>query len=177
MRLPLHTGPTRVSVLHCHGFFTAMQCRMTNIRRGSSPASVTDMAPALNRNATGEPRRLDTMPSQPSLQASANRTLQLQASAPERGEIEAVSCASLSTDHNRCMPDIFACIYAIYRHRQQPLARPHCQVCSAKFPPSELGEWLSYRRAEPEWTVRQWLRDENVSQGLDRCADDPDVPN
>jgi hypothetical protein len=46
MRLPLHTGPTRVRVLHCHGFFTAMQCRMTNIRRGSSPASVTDLAPA-----------------------------------------------------------------------------------------------------------------------------------
>jgi hypothetical protein len=39
------------------------------------------------------------------------------------------------------------------------------------------GVWLSYRRAEPEWTVRQWLRDENVSQGLDRCADDPDGPN
>jgi len=46
--VPLHrgTGPTRVRVLHCHGFFTAMQCRMTNIRRGSSPASVTDLAPA-----------------------------------------------------------------------------------------------------------------------------------
>jgi hypothetical protein len=60
------------------------------------------------------------------------------------------------------MRDIFAClrcnsIYEISRHRQQPLARPHCQVCSAKFPPTELGEWLSYRRAEPEWSLSEWL--------------------
>jgi hypothetical protein len=60
------------------------------------------------------------------------------------------------------MRDIFAClqcnsIYEIDRHRQQPLARPHCRVCAAKFPPSELGEWLSYRRAEPEWSIGEWL--------------------
>jgi hypothetical protein len=66
------------------------------------------------------------------------------------------------------MRDIFAClqcnsIYEINRHRQQPLARPHCQVCSAKFPPSELGEWLSYRRAEPEWSLSEWLGS-NASQ-------------
>jgi hypothetical protein len=60
------------------------------------------------------------------------------------------------------MRDVFAClqchsIYEINRHRQQPLARPRCQVCQAKFPPSELGDWLSYQRAEPEWTVAEWL--------------------
>jgi len=60
------------------------------------------------------------------------------------------------------MRDIFACskchsIYEITRHRQQPLARPHCQVCNAQFPPCELGDWLSYQRAEPERDVAEWL--------------------
>jgi len=60
------------------------------------------------------------------------------------------------------MHDIFACgkchsIYEITRHRQQPLKRPHCQVCNAQFPPRELGDWLSYQRAEPEWRLAEWL--------------------
>jgi hypothetical protein len=60
------------------------------------------------------------------------------------------------------MRDVFACgkcnsIYEITRHRQQPLKRPHCQVCHAQFPPRELGEWLSYQRAEPEWKIGEWL--------------------
>jgi hypothetical protein len=60
------------------------------------------------------------------------------------------------------MRDIFAClqchsIYAINRHQQQPLARPRCKVCFANFPPKEMGDWLAYERAEPEWTVREWL--------------------
>jgi hypothetical protein len=60
------------------------------------------------------------------------------------------------------MRDVFACIkclsiYEITRHRRQPLARPRCQVCHAPFPPSELGDWLSYQRAEPEWRVGEWL--------------------
>src|SRR5690242_3935067 len=72
------------------------------------------------------------------------------------------SCASLSTSHTQRMRDVFACskcqsIYEITRHRQQPLARPRGQVCHAQFPPSELGDWLSYQRAEPEWTIGEWL--------------------
>jgi hypothetical protein len=60
------------------------------------------------------------------------------------------------------MRDIFACstchsIYEIARLRLQPAAPPRCQVCSADFPPSELGDWLAYDRAEPEWTVSEWL--------------------
>jgi hypothetical protein len=72
------------------------------------------------------------------------------------------SCASLSTSHTRRMRDVFACIkcqsiYEITRHRRQPLAGPRCEVCHAQFPPNELGDWLSYQRAEPEWTVGEWL--------------------
>jgi hypothetical protein len=77
------------------------------------------------------------------------------------------SCASLSSNHTRRMRDVFACskchsIYEITRHRQQPLGRPRCQVCQAQFPPSELGDWLSYQRAEPEWTVGEWLTGHTV---------------
>jgi hypothetical protein len=36
---------------------------------------------------------------------------------------------------------------------------PRCQICFASFPPSELGDWLSYERAEPEWIVTEWLSD------------------
>jgi hypothetical protein len=67
------------------------------------------------------------------------------------------------------MRDVFACIkcqsiYEITRHRQQPLARPRCQVCHAQFPPNELGDWLSYQRAEPEWTVGKWLASQQTGQ-------------
>jgi hypothetical protein len=60
------------------------------------------------------------------------------------------------------MRDIFACskclsIYEIKRQQQQPLVPPRCQVCLASFPPSELGDWLAYERAEPEWSVVEWL--------------------
>jgi hypothetical protein len=60
------------------------------------------------------------------------------------------------------MRDIFACnkcnsIYEITRLQQQPAAPPRCQVCFASLPPSELGGWLAYERAEPEWSVGEWL--------------------
>jgi hypothetical protein len=60
------------------------------------------------------------------------------------------------------MRDIFACskctsIYEITRRREKPLVPPRCQVCFASFPPSELGNWLAYERAEPEWTLGEWL--------------------
>jgi hypothetical protein len=42
----------------------------------------------------------------------------------------------------------------------QPAVPPRCQVCFASFPTSELGEWLVYERAEPEWTVSEWLTGE-----------------
>jgi len=34
---------------------------------------------------------------------------------------------------------------------------PRCHVCFASFPPCELGDWLAYERAEPEWTLGEWL--------------------
>jgi hypothetical protein len=60
------------------------------------------------------------------------------------------------------MRDIFACskclsIYEITRLQQKPTLPPRCQVCFDSFPPSELGEWLGYERAEPEWSVAEWL--------------------
>jgi hypothetical protein len=60
------------------------------------------------------------------------------------------------------MRDIFACskclsIYEITRLAQKPTLPPRCQVCLATLPPSELGDWLSYERAEPEWSVAEWL--------------------
>jgi hypothetical protein len=60
------------------------------------------------------------------------------------------------------MGDIFACnkcnsIYEIKRLQQQPALPPRCQVCFATFPPSELGDWLAYERAEPEWSLAEWL--------------------
>jgi hypothetical protein len=60
------------------------------------------------------------------------------------------------------MRDVFACtrcrsIYEIIRRREKPLVRPRCEVCFAGFPSSELGDWLAYERAEPEWTVGEWL--------------------
>jgi hypothetical protein len=60
------------------------------------------------------------------------------------------------------MRDVFACskcnsIYEITRRREKPLVPPRCQVCFAGFPPSELGDWLAYERAEPEWTLGEWL--------------------
>ena len=60
------------------------------------------------------------------------------------------------------MRDIFACnkcnsIYEIARLQQQPALRPRCQVCFASFPASELGDWLAYERAEPEWSIGEWL--------------------
>jgi hypothetical protein len=60
------------------------------------------------------------------------------------------------------MRDIFACskcqsIYEITRLQQKPFLPPRCQVCFANFPPSELGDWLGYERAEPEWGVAEWL--------------------
>jgi hypothetical protein len=61
------------------------------------------------------------------------------------------------------MRDIFAChecqsIYEITRVSQPPVPTPFCRNCGCKFPPSELGDWLAYERAEPEWTVDAWLR-------------------
>lgn len=60
------------------------------------------------------------------------------------------------------MVDVFACqechaVYALTRHQQPPNAAPFCESCGNKFPPKELGEWLTYERAEPERTVNQWL--------------------
>jgi hypothetical protein len=62
------------------------------------------------------------------------------------------------------MPDIFACrecraVYTIIRLLEPPAAPPHCEVCGSKFPPRELGEWLAYQHAEPEWNVKAWLTD------------------
>src|SRR5438067_11640966 len=61
------------------------------------------------------------------------------------------------------MRDIFACrecqsIYEITRVSEPPVLTPFCRNCGCKFPPSELGDWLAYERAEPEWTVDAWLR-------------------
>src|SRR5689334_20494585 len=60
------------------------------------------------------------------------------------------------------MRDVFAyckcnAIYEIKRLQQQPLTPPRCQVCFATLPPSELGDWLSYQRAEPDWSIAEWL--------------------
>lgn len=60
------------------------------------------------------------------------------------------------------MRDIFACtkcnsIYEITRLQQRPALAPRCQVCFASLPPSELGDWLAYERAEPEWSVGEWF--------------------
>jgi hypothetical protein len=60
------------------------------------------------------------------------------------------------------MRDVFACckcnsIYEITRLAEKPILPPHCQVCFASLPPSELGDWLSYERAEPEWNIAEWL--------------------
>jgi hypothetical protein len=60
------------------------------------------------------------------------------------------------------MRDIFACgkchaIHEITRLRERPAVPPRCQVCHASFPPSELGDWFTYKRAEPEWSVSEWL--------------------
>jgi hypothetical protein len=62
------------------------------------------------------------------------------------------------------MSDIFACrecraVYTITRLPEPPTAPPHCEVCGSKFPPRELGEWLAYQHAEPEWNVKAWLTD------------------
>jgi hypothetical protein len=61
------------------------------------------------------------------------------------------------------MRDLFACrdchaIYAITRRQQPPHLAPSCSNCGCKFPPNELGDWLTYERAEPEWTVGEWLK-------------------
>jgi hypothetical protein len=60
------------------------------------------------------------------------------------------------------MHDVFACakchsIYEITRLTEKPVLPPRCQVCFVSFPPSELGDWLVYERAEPEWNVAEWL--------------------
>ena len=67
------------------------------------------------------------------------------------------------------MRDIFACskchsIYEITRLHEQPVVLPRCQVCFAEFPPSELGDWLAYERAEPEWTVGEWLTGKTIDE-------------
>jgi hypothetical protein len=75
------------------------------------------------------------------------------------------------------MQDLFACrdchaIYAITRVRQAPISPPFCQNCSCKFPPSELGDWLVYERAEPEWAVDAWLREDlETSENVRRAED------
>jgi len=60
------------------------------------------------------------------------------------------------------MVDLFACrkchaVYALTRHQQPSNVAPFCKVCGNEFPPKELGEWLTYERADPEETVNQWL--------------------
>jgi hypothetical protein len=60
------------------------------------------------------------------------------------------------------MSDIFACrdchaVYSIVRLQKPPTAPSRCEVCGSQFPPMELGEWLAYQHAEPEWTVQTWL--------------------
>jgi hypothetical protein len=60
------------------------------------------------------------------------------------------------------MQDLFACrqchaIYAITRLTQAPALPPFCRNCGNRFPPTELGDWLAYERAEPEWTLDEWL--------------------
>jgi len=80
------------------------------------------------------------------------------------------------------MRDIFACqnchaIYAIRRLRQPPLLPPFCKNCGTKFPPSELGDWLAYERAEPEWNVKGWLTGASkVEENVGR-ADKPSKPS
>jgi hypothetical protein len=72
------------------------------------------------------------------------------------------------------MPDIFACrecraVYTIIRLLEPPTAPPRCEVCGSYFPPRELGEWLAYQRAEPEWNVKAWLTDtQHVEPHLSR---------
>jgi hypothetical protein len=73
-----------------------------------------------------------------------------------------ILCRFQQRPHTNGMRDIFACnkcnsIYEITRLQQQPALPPRCQVCFASFPPSELGDWLAYERAEPEWSVGEWL--------------------
>jgi hypothetical protein len=63
------------------------------------------------------------------------------------------------------MRDVFACskcnsIYEITRLPEKPILPPRCQVCFASFPASELGDWLVYERAEPEWSLAEWLGSE-----------------
>lgn len=60
------------------------------------------------------------------------------------------------------MRDVFACtrcnsIYEISRRSQKPIVPPRCQVCFASLPPSEMGDWLAYERAEPEWSLAEWI--------------------
>jgi hypothetical protein len=60
------------------------------------------------------------------------------------------------------MSDIFACrechaVYTISRQQQPPTAPSRCEICGSTFPPMELGEWLLYQHAEPEWNVQAWL--------------------
>jgi hypothetical protein len=69
------------------------------------------------------------------------------------------------------MRDVFACtkcnsIYEITRLQEKPILPPRCQVCFAGFPPSELGDWLVYERAEPEWSVAEWLTDKPSQFGV-----------
>ena len=84
-------------------------------------------------------------------------------SASELGKTGAVILSRFQQrPHTNGMRDVFACtkcnsIYEITRLQQQPASLPRCQVCFASFPPSELGDWLAYERAEPEWSVGEWL--------------------
>lgn len=40
---------------------------------------------------------------------------------------------------------------------RSPLCRRFAKSVSPAFRPFELGDWLSYERAEPEWSVGEWL--------------------
>jgi hypothetical protein len=77
------------------------------------------------------------------------------------------------------MSDIFACrdchaVYSIVRLQKPPTAPSRCEVCGSQFPPMELGEWLAYQHAEPQWTVQAWL---TGAPGIDEAITRDDQSN
>jgi hypothetical protein len=98
-----------------------------------------------------------------SVQGQKQKWCSSASSASELGKTGAVALSRFQRrPHTSGMRDVFACtkcnsIYEITRLQQHPALPPRCQVCFASFPPSELGDWLAYERAEPEWSVGEWL--------------------
>lgn len=80
------------------------------------------------------------------------------------------------------MVDIFACrkchaVYALTRHQHPPDLAPFCDVCNSAFPPKELGEWLTYQRAEPEDTVKAWLTSAPNVPSVPNVQSTPSAPS